>query len=122
MLVVGDSKHEFRPKVKKEIDLQPVAKKDRAIGEGSGAEGKLPDRASVVTGRERTLYKRWRDRCGLPWRKKFADRSQSLREEGHRRGFRISTGSRISRSSNGMKRRRRGAAGTHPSLLRTKMI
>jgi aspartyl-tRNA synthetase len=80
VLVVGDSKVSFGDG---EEGKRPSTGGEEGSGyrEGGGAAGNVPDRASVVTGRERTLYE-MAGQVRLALAQKFADRHKAFEKKG----------------------------------------
>jgi aspartyl-tRNA synthetase len=79
VLVVGDSKVRFGEG--EEGNRPPTGEEGSGYRHGGGEQGNVPDRASVVTGRERTLYE-MAGQVRLALAQKFADRHKAYEKKG----------------------------------------
>ena len=79
VLVVADSKVRFGEG--EEGNRPPTGEEGSGYRHGGGEQGNVPDRASVVTGRERTLYE-MAGQVRLALAQKFADRHKAFEKKG----------------------------------------
>jgi aspartyl-tRNA synthetase len=79
VLVVADGKVKFGDG--EEGNRPPTGEGGTGYREGGGSEGNVPDRASVVTGRERTLYE-MAGQVRLALAQKFADHHKAFEKKG----------------------------------------
>jgi aspartyl-tRNA synthetase len=79
VLVVADGKVKFGDG--EEGNRPPIGEGGSGYREGGGSQGNVPDRASVVTGRERILYE-MAGQVRLALAQKFADRHKAFEKKG----------------------------------------
>ncbi len=79
VLVVADGKVRFAEG--EEGNRPPTGEEGSGYRHGGGEQGNVPDRASVVTGRERTLYE-MAGQVRLALAQKFADRHKAFEKKG----------------------------------------